>query len=365
MDDDRRRGKDEMNLSVLPIARLGSSDKRTKLEYYGTFAENGEQKDMVWIVEGGASGLPTELAERVLIALLFIGSKENFKNRKMTFTVYRVLKTMGLTINPRNYREIEKALKRLVAVTVFTDQAWYNHERKTRITANRGFHIIDEYYLHYEEGADEGEESFVIWGSRMWSSIQAGYLKYLDLDFYYSISTPLARRMFRFLDKVMAYQDTYQIDIFALANKLGMTPYEYSSHLKRPLKKAAEDLVKRGWLADFEFIKVGNYHRMCFYKGNANKIQLQLFSETTNDLITVATNTEIVNTPHVELWKKVCADLPKATAMLDRTMLIDITNGIATIVAGSHREWLENRMKRAILRAFQLYDDSIVDVRFQ
>lgn len=374
MDDDRRRGKDEMNLAVLPIARLGSSDKRTKLEYYGTFMEDGEQKDMVWIVEGGASGLPTELAERVLIALFAIGAKENFKNRKMTFTVYRVLKTMGLTINTRNYREIEKALKRLTAITIFSDQAWFDQKKKQRVASSRGFHIIDEYYLHYAESdEEEGEESFILWSSRVWRSIQAGYLKYLDLDFYYSLNTPLARRMYRFLDKIMAYQDTYQIDIFALANKLGMTVYEYPSHLKRPLKKAATDLVNRGWLANFEFVKVGNYHRMCFYKQTVNSIQLQLFSESTNDLITVDTNAQITVEPepavapsyaYAELWDKIRAELPNAADMLTYTMLVDITDGVATIAAGSHREWLENRMKRTILRTLRFYDDSIVDVCF-
>ncbi len=110
MNDDPRRGKDEMNLAVLPVARLGKNDMRTKLEYYGTFAEKGEQKEMVWIVDGGSEGLPTEYAERVLLALLNIGGKQGFKQRKQTFTVYQVLKTLGLTINPRNYREVEKAI---------------------------------------------------------------------------------------------------------------------------------------------------------------------------------------------------------------------------------------------------------------
>ena len=71
MTDDQRRGKDEMNLAVLPIARLGRNDRRTRIEYYGTFRESGkEQEKMVWIVEG-AAGLPTEFAERQFLAVGF------------------------------------------------------------------------------------------------------------------------------------------------------------------------------------------------------------------------------------------------------------------------------------------------------
>ncbi|MCB0188798.1 MAG: replication initiator protein A, partial [Caldilineaceae bacterium] len=122
--DERRQGKDEMNLAVLPIARLGRNDRRTRIEYRGSFREPGrDQEEMVWIVEG-AAGLPTEFAERVMVALLYIGAKENFTQRKMTFTVYGVLKVLGLAISNRNYRLVEKALKQLAGVLITSDKAW-------------------------------------------------------------------------------------------------------------------------------------------------------------------------------------------------------------------------------------------------
>jgi hypothetical protein len=66
-DDDNRRGKDEMNLAVLPIAQLGRSDERTRIEYYGTFSDKESQREMVWTVRGAAD-LTGEVAERVLVA---------------------------------------------------------------------------------------------------------------------------------------------------------------------------------------------------------------------------------------------------------------------------------------------------------
>ena len=53
MADDDQRGKDEMNLAVLPIARLGRNDTRTTIEYYGTFAQKVSRRRWcgLWTVD--------------------------------------------------------------------------------------------------------------------------------------------------------------------------------------------------------------------------------------------------------------------------------------------------------------------------
>jgi hypothetical protein len=363
-DNQRRRGKDEMNLAVLPIARLGRNDRRTRIEYHGTFRESGkEQEEMVWIVEG-AAGLPTEFAERVMVALLYIGSQENFTQRKMTFTVYGVLKVLGLAISNRNYRLVEKSLKQLAGVLITSDKAWVERSeegKQKRVTTSHGFHVIDEYYLHYQEDDEDEKESFVIWGTRIWKSIQAGYLMMLDIDFYYSIENPVARRLYRFLDKMMAYETgkPYQIDVFDLANKLGMATYEYAAHLRRPLKTAAQELVDRGYLGDFEFVKVGQFSRIRFYRGTRLSFpQLPLpIPEITNETIT--------KTPEEELWETLRADFPVSLAKsLEHTRLVAIEDGMATIEAGLKADWMQNRLERPLLRALRYKRDDITAVRF-
>lgn len=365
MTDDRRQGKDEMNLAVLPIARLGRNDRRTRIEYHGTFREPGkEQESMVWIVEG-AAGLPTEFAERVMVALLYLGAEQNFADRKMRFTVYRVLKVLGLAISNRNYRMVEKALKQLAGVLITSDKAWVERStdgKQKRVTTSHGFHIVDEYYLHYQE-AEEGEpDSFVLWGARLWKSIQAGYLKMLDIDFYYSIENPLARRLYRFLDKMMAYEPRkpYQIDIFDLANKLGMAAYEHAAHLRRPLKIAAQELVDRGYLSNFEFVKAGKYSRIRFSRSHAvPTMQLPLLEpdETTNETIT-KTEADL-------LWETVISEItPSLRESLLHARLCRIEGGIAVIEAGRRTEWLQNRTPRNLLRALQSRCPEITEIQF-
>jgi hypothetical protein len=369
MTDEHRRGKDEMNLAVLPIARLGRNDRRTRIEYYGTFKESGKaQEKMVWIVEG-AAGLPTEFAERVMVALLYIGSEQNFANRRMTFTVYRVLKVLGLTISNRNYRMVETALKQLTGVLITTDKAWVERTaegKQKRVTTSRGFHIVDEYYLHYQEDDEEGKESFILWGARVWKSIQAGYLKLLDIDFYYSLENPIARRLYRLLDKMMAYDPSkpYQIDIFDLANKLGMASYEHAAHLRRPLKIAAQELVDRGYLSAFEFLKVGPFSRIRFYKTGQEEVQqlLLLEPETTAE---VTTNETITTTPEEELWALILTQMTPAHAkLLQEVRLVRVEEGIAVIEAGHYVDWMQNRLALPLKRALQNIHKDITGVQF-
>ena len=369
MTEDHRRGKDEMNLAVLPIARLGRNDHRTRIEYRGTFKEPGrEQEKMVWIVEG-AAGLPTEFAERVLVALLYIGSEQNFTDRRMTFTVYRVLKVLGLAISNRNYRLVETALKQLTGVLITTDKAWIeytsNNEQK-RVTTSRGFHIVDEYYLHYQGEEEEGQESYILWGARVWKSMQAGYLKLLDVDFYYSLKNPIARRLYRFLDKMMAYDPVkpYQIDIFDLANKLGMAAYEHAAHLRRPLKVAAQELVDRNYLSAFEFFKVGPFSRIQFYKTGAETVQP--FTLLEEEITPRITPPEIIKrTPEEELWASILDQMtPTHAKLLREVHLVCVENGVAIIDAGYYVDWMQNRMVAPLRRALQNMQIEVTDVRF-
>lgn len=367
MSEDRRRGKDEMNLAVLPIARLGRNDRRTRIEYHGTFKESGkEQEKMIWIVEG-AAGLPSEFAERVMVALLYIGAEQNFNNRRMIFTVYRVLKVLGLTISNRNYRMVETALKQLAGVLITSDKAWVERTEKgkqKRVTTSHGFHIVDEYFLHYQESEEGEKESFVVWGARVWKSIQAGYLKMLDIDFYYSVENPIARRLYRFLDKMMAYDPAkpYQIDVFDLANKLGMASYEHAAHLRRPLKAAAQELVDRGYLIAFDFFKIGPFSRIRFYKSGQWQVeQLPLLEPESAD----TTNETITKTPEEELWESILGELtPPHAKLLQNVHLVRLEEGIAIIEAGRYADWMQNRLEHPLQRALRRIRDDITGVQF-
>jgi hypothetical protein len=357
MDDDRRHGKDEMNLAVLPIAKLGRSDTRNSIEYYGTFTEKGEQREMIWTVHGADKiGLPGELGERVLVALLYIAAEDGFQNRRMEFSLYQVLQTLGLADGGRNYRGVEQAIAQIAGILVTSENAWVQKTKDGKLRRSRvskGFHIIDDYTLWNLEDTDE-RKSYVVWGERIWNNIKAGYIKNLDIDFYYSLRQPLARRMYRFLDKMTHYRPSkpYTIDIFALANKLGMAPHEYPSYVKRLLKRGADELVERGWLSDYEFTKSGDFHRIRFYRCEAPApVQLELLDRSGG------------NEP--DPWLDILAEMSANIAEhLIGTELVGIENGVATIRAKAKADWLNNRMAKSVARELTLSGHEVNEAIF-
>jgi len=368
MDKSNRDGRDEMNLAVLPIALLGRNDTRDTIEYYGTFSDGKKQENMVWVVSGAANvGLPTEFAERVLVALLYIGAQNDFADRRVEFTPYQILKVLGHTINGRNYKAVETALAQLHGVSITSDKAWIEKKKdgtQRRVTTKRGFHIIDEYYLHYAEDEEdkEADTSFIVWGSRVWRNLQAGYIRRLDIDFYYSIDHPLARRLYRFLDKVTHYKPnvSYAIDVFDLASKLGLAQYQYASQIKRLLAAAANKLVESKYLARYEFFKVGKYTRIRFYRYRP-PLQMELFCNTDE------TNKAMDDpAPLAELWASIVDHFPdeRFPKKLTKTRLVSIEDGTATIAAGGFRDWIENRLGDKLLKELQREMDNITAIRF-
>lgn len=265
-------GADEMNLAEFPFATLRTvSDSRNVISHEGwVTGKDGQRHFQKWEVTGSSkAGLPTEYDERVFIALLSIAASTGFASEKVPFSVYEVLKIMGSGTRKSDYRKVERALDRLVGVTIYAEGAFWDNELKTRARVKTGFHIIDKYWLAYKEEDErvrtrEGVQGYVIWSEDIWGSIQAGYIKRLDLDQFYGLSRPLARRLYRFLDKRMHYQNEYEIDIFELASRLGMTRYTAPSKVLEKLRPAIEELIADAYLRRTEVRKVKKYTRLYF-----------------------------------------------------------------------------------------------------
>lgn len=375
-------GKDEMNLVEFPIARLGHHDTRVVIEYRGQIVDkSGSVVEQTWIVSGAAPfGLPTEFADRVLVALITISAKDQFPSRKVPFTIYRILTILGITPNKQYYKAVERALQQLVGVTIYSEGAFWDKARQKRITTKKGFHVLDEFWLksfETDDGAVEAESvnGYIVWGERIWESFKAGYIKQLDTDFYCSLEKTIARRLYRFLDKRMHYQNTYQIDVFDLAARLGMKPYRYPSELIEKMTGSFEELKERGYLESVEVIKVGKFTRIKFTRAGAAV-------PTQNDLQLAPEALEAAETPKVDLstktalatlydrygtsnalkqvWVSILQDWESTMskemyAKLDHSVLLDVHESTAIIAIHSHIiDWAERQFSRIIRSSLTL-----------
>lgn len=133
-----------------------------------------------------------------------------------------------------------------------------------------------------------------------------------------------------------------------------MVPYEYPAHLKRPLAKAADELVERGWLVEYEFIKVGKFHRVRFYRTAwLEPVQLPLVQNCDPNC---DSEVDLYN----DIWTTIVARSPR----LAGTRLIAVEDGTATVAAGGLRDWIENRLGEKILKELQRDLEQITAVRF-
>ena len=261
-----------MNLAEFPFALLRNrGDGRNTIVHESRHTDkDGNRYKQKWIAEGGsAAGLPTEYDERVLIALLGITQSQGNVSRKVSFSTYQLLKILGGSIGKSQYLSIKNSLRRLTKLTIESENAFWDHATGKRITTSQGFHLIDRYWLRYEETDDEirmseGEPAYIVWGDRIWKNIEAGYIKPLDLDFFNSLTTPLARRLYRLLDKRMHRNKSYEIDVFELSSRLGMSRYKYPSRVISRLQSALEELIEKEYLISAETVKVGKYTRLHF-----------------------------------------------------------------------------------------------------
>src|SRR5947209_17861490 len=132
-----RLGKDELNLAEFPFALLATRPPRNapvRLEF-----RDGARE---WIVEGSAGhGLPTAGDVEVYVVLMEVGREQNFP-LQVSFCRHDLIRRLGWDSGGKSYDRLHEALARLVGVTLYTRDSFYDAHQKLweRRTA---FHILE------------------------------------------------------------------------------------------------------------------------------------------------------------------------------------------------------------------------------
>jgi hypothetical protein len=144
----------------------------------------------------------------------------------------------------RNYRRLSESLRRWKGLTIYSDRAFYDHARKSWVT--RDFGIFDNLYVYEreeQEGARAPAKSRFIWNDVLFESFRSGYLKRLDWELYLSLKDPVAKRLYRLLDKRFYRTNTLSFDLQELAlNKVRMSEGYNTAQMKRALMKGIREL---------------------------------------------------------------------------------------------------------------------------
>lgn len=253
--------KDHLDLAEWPFMLL----KQTK-DVSSILLElpNAKDGNWVWEVAGHPEfGLPNENDEAIYLALMYLASQENFRERRVTFCMTDLISLLGLQKGGSAYTAIENSLLRLSTVSISKVKVDKGDakQNKRRIA----FGIIDQFDISNSRGAI----SFFDLNRYFLESVQSGWVKSLDFGFYLSLNGYVARRLYRYLDK-KAYDGKlkFEIGLSKLSERLGLGANYYPSQIKRLLEKAHEQLRQK------EFIKSASFRTgkddiiVCYIFGN-------------------------------------------------------------------------------------------------
>jgi hypothetical protein len=362
----RTFAKDEMNLAEFPIGKLGVRDSRETLTYEGWFTDKtGRRFKQKWLVSGSKEyGLPHELGNRILVAFITLAAEQ--QSKEVSFVDHQMLKLLRLSRGKANYQHFERNLLQLAGLTIYSEQAFWDNEEKRHITTKRAFHILEDVWLSSWAGdASRGPKrhGYVVFNDVFWRSIESGYLKTLNMELYLgTLKSSIARQLYRCLDKLMRYRSQFEIDVFDLANRIGLKQYEYPSKIKEKLQPALRELINIGFLESATFFRVAQYTRIRFVKITGQKAIEQREPDQPGTSLQEKPRTPInrrqqihdrygVSKEYQELWLKVLegikAHIRTATfdSFIEQTILLSIEDGTATVLTGKPNalDWLQNR----------------------
>jgi len=242
---------DELNLAEFPLAAISGrfldGTKTVVLEDTVFDRELNRHLPRRLTLSGSDRyGLPTSKDDDVLLACIQLSRLNDFSSREVSFSRYEILRLLGWADETRNYDRVATSLRRWKGLSIFSDRAFYDHEQKSWV--NRDFGVFDNLVIYRREviqgKAAPGCSRFV-WNEVLFRSFQSGYLKQLDWNLYCKLTSPVAKRLYRFLDKRFYHSNRVEIDLLELGlRKVRLSGNYNSAQLKRTLQKGIEELER-------------------------------------------------------------------------------------------------------------------------
>lgn len=255
-------GRDELNLAEFPLASLSDRvpNGQKTLEYSDIIWDQGRREHVprkLIITASDKYGLPTAKDDDVILALIQLTAQQKFEGQTVLFTRYQIIKQLGWKDTSQNYQRLETSLKRWLGVTLYYDRAWWSKDEDCWV--NKSFHILSDLELLDRESrsrrlkAGEGDprsgQSSFTWSDVVFRSFQAGNLKQIDMKVFRSLKSPVAKRMYRYLDKRFYHRTTLRFELKQFAcSHIGLSSKYHTGEIKRRLRDAVAELEQIGFI---------------------------------------------------------------------------------------------------------------------
>ena len=321
---DRTDGRDELNLAEFPLFYLGQRvpkglDTLTFQNVVHDPVRNRSVTRRFQLAASGAYGLPTAADADVLHSLMFLCKQaSNLSSPVVTFSRYQLCDVLGWPKNGKSYVRIETALRKWVSLTLFFD-SWWDKEDE-RWSNVQGFHLMEMFELNDVRGRRNEAElplSTVRFSQEFFKSMKSGYVKKLNLAEYFHLKLPIAKQLYRFLDKRFYHRRSLTFELKNIAfEHIGLSRNYTPAKIKEKIRPAIDELVSIGFIEEmpltqrFTKLRHGVYEvhftkdkhhdigDLPLFGSKAEKISnRQLIKELTDHGVTAATARNLVENP--------------------------------------------------------------------
>lgn len=243
----------ESNLEILPVFQM-TGRARDTTPYTLTWSaktQDGSQITKSWTVQPHQEyGAPRGRDQDVFIAVLTVMERQGGmpENGEVLTTRSELLSVLGWPTNGRHYQKLRESLERIDRTPIVSRDAFYHQDTESWLDGS--FNIWDaEFWTTRRRKNGRNEERVKItFDGVLIRSFLAAYLKGLDTEFYWSLSSHLAKRMYRLVDRMRGKRLDWQEDLFRLQEQIPIGPYQYPSHIRQKLEPAHEELLSKGFL---------------------------------------------------------------------------------------------------------------------
>lgn len=252
----------DRSLEALPIFRLSDSADESTITYLP--ASGGRWR----VLPSPGDRLPGTFDQDVYVEILRRYSEEGFPDDgTISFTLHSFLRSIARRVDGRTYEQLRSALTRLERTTLESSGVYVTarsesplDDRFTILSSvaieRRRLADREQFTLFPVLTASEPGDARVSISPLLRENIAAGCSVRLSSILYQSLTSPVARRLYRLIEVARELSTvTWRVGLEQLAQQLPLAQ-RYPSHLQRVLQPAHEMLVGAGVVRSAVFRQV-------------------------------------------------------------------------------------------------------------
>lgn len=169
------------------------------------------------------------------------------------FSLYELREIIGLQPGGKTYSQIRRSLELWALLGIRSKRAFWQHGECKHITDF--FRIWDVTFDDSKKGGGGDRALHTIsFNQRYRRNFLDNYITGISSEVYWGLSSRLARRLYRLIERMRAGDGCYEIDIFEWKRRIPLIGnYSKPSKIKQKLKKAHDELLSVEFLSQIEF----------------------------------------------------------------------------------------------------------------